>query len=94
MKKPQIEKAHQSGMGGIQRIYKFKNGYGASVIQCPFSYGGEVGLWELAVIKFKSESMDEWSITYDTPITNDVEGNLTESDVDELLYRISYLNEK
>lgn len=38
--------------GGIQRVYKFSNGFGASVVKHEFSYGGRKGLWELAVIKF------------------------------------------
>ena len=33
-----------------QKIYKFPNGYGASVIKGPYSYGGPDGLWELAVL--------------------------------------------
>jgi hypothetical protein len=38
--------------GGVQKEYRFDNGYGASVIQHNYSYGNEQGLWELAVIKW------------------------------------------
>lgn len=74
--------------GGSQVIYKFDNGFGASVVQHDFSYGSEDGLSELAVLKFNG---DEWNLTYDTEITDDVIGYLTEDDVKELLIRIEKL---
>lgn len=52
---------------GVQRVYRFQNGYGASVVQHPFLEKGTV---ELAVLQFESET--SWSVTYDTPITDDV----------------------
>ena len=48
-------------------IYKFENGYGASVIHHSFSYDLEV-----AVITFTKDGI--WHITYDTKITDDVIG--------------------
>jgi hypothetical protein len=62
----------------------FANGYGASVIIGRGSYGGEDGLYELAVMK-------DGSLCYDTPITDDVVGRLSEQDVTELLARIEAL---
>jgi len=59
----------------------FPNGYSASVIRGPGTYGVDNGLYELAV-------MDEDGITYGTPITDDVIGHATESDIDDLLGRI------
>jgi hypothetical protein len=73
---------------GIQYIVFYPNGYGASIVQHKYSYGGNRGLWELAVIKGNDE---EWNICYSTPITSDVEGYLTESEVDELLTKIEAL---
>ena len=70
---------------GSQRIYRFSNGYGASVVRHEHSYGGGQGLFELAVL----DSNDE--LCYDTPITNDVIGWLTHEQVDELLDKISKL---
>lgn len=47
-----------------QTIYRFGNGYGASVVYGKFSYG-----LEIVVIQFYE---DDWEITYDTPVTNNV----------------------
>jgi hypothetical protein len=49
MHKPTETKAHP--FGGTIKIYKFPNGYGASVVKTGGSYGGGEGLWELAVLK-------------------------------------------
>ena len=73
---------------GVQYVFKFENNYGASVVKRWGSYGFNKDLWELAVICW---SDDEWFITYDTDITSDVIGNLTNAEVDELLVRISKL---
>lgn len=74
--------------GGLQAIYHFANGYGASVVRHQYSYGYEYGLWELAVLK---SSHDGWNLDYDTPIAEDVLGHLEPSDVDELLILIKNL---
>jgi hypothetical protein len=72
------------GSGIISRI-KFDNGYGASVVKGPHTYGGNEGLYELAV----PDSNDD--LTYTTSVTNDVEGYLTEEDVTILLKQIQNL---
>jgi len=71
-------------MGGIQKVYKFPNGYGASVIQHKGSYGYQKGLWEVAVLH-------EGELCYDTKITNDVIGHLNDPEVDNILRRIKLL---
>lgn len=71
--------------GGTQRRYLFPNGYGASVVCHEWSYGGSRGLWELAVTD------DAGRLVYDTPVTNDVIGYLTESDVETHLDAIEAL---
>jgi len=75
--------------GGTQRLYRFDNGYGASVIQGPFSYGHEAGLWELAVIKWDSDK--DFELTYDTTVTSDVIGHLDEDEIQETLVKIQAL---
>ena len=63
----------------------FDNGYGASVVVGPHTYGGEDGLYELAVLDSNGE------LTYETPVTSDVEGWLSEDDVTKLLEQIQKL---
>jgi hypothetical protein len=75
---------HPNGIGK-QCIVQFSNGYGASIVQGPHTYGGTDGLYELAVFGKNGE------ITYDTPITNDVIGYLSEEDVNEILNKIKEL---
>lgn len=87
---PGFEPAEHHLPDGVRRlneqwIYRFPNGYGASVIRGPFSYGGEKGLWELGVLKFHGSTS---ALCYDTPITSDVEGHLTENGVGMLLEQI------
>lgn len=77
--------------GGVQIIHKFDNNYGASVIQHEFSYGADEGLWELAVIKFTGDC-ENYELCYDTEITGDVLGYLSDSDVEELLNKIEDLD--
>ena len=84
-----LEKPHSAGMGGVQTILKFPNEYGASIVRFAGSYGFEKGLWEMAVIKY---SGDDWEITYDTPITDDVLGYLSKEDVIDHLQNIQKLN--
>ena len=71
--------------GGVQKVYQFPNGYGASVIRHKGSYGYEKGLWELAVLDEAGE------LDYSTPITDDVLGRLNDPEVDNVLGQISRL---
>lgn len=73
---------------GFNYWFKFDNNYGASVIKHKYSYGYEDDLFELAVLYFED---DIPFITYSTPITDDVIGNLTNDQVLELLERIKNL---
>lgn len=72
-------------LGGPHWEFRFDNGYGASVISNPYSYGGDSGLFELAVRD------REGALCYDTPITSDVLGYLTEEKVNETLAAIADL---
>ena len=76
--------------GGVQRLYRFDNGYGASVIRHSGSYGYDKGLWELAVIRYTDG--DKYVLDYSTPITDDVIGYLDEDEISALLVRIEALS--
>ena len=76
---------HPAGMGQ-QSIVEFSNGYGASVVQGPHTYGGKNGLYELAVFG------KDGHITYSTPITDDVLGYLSEQEVEKTLTDIKNLD--
>lgn len=77
----------------FKHIYRFKNGYGASVVmmnRCMFgTYGADENLWELAVLKFDENG--ENNIVYDTPITNDVIGWCNDDKIEQLLHAIAKL---
>ena len=80
-------KEHPKGAvyGGIISRIIFDNGYGATIVQGPHTYGGADGLYELAVLGKNDE------ISYDTPVTGDVEGYLSEAQVTDLLIKIQQL---
>jgi hypothetical protein len=80
--------------GAIQKLYRFPNGYGASVVKGDHTYGGDEGLWELAVISFVGEDNHNYQLRYDTGITEDVEGNLDDMAVEALLAKIEKLEVK
>ena len=72
-------------MVGKKARMHFDNGYGVSVVSHSYSYGGRDGLYEVAVL----DSNDE--LTYDTPVTNDVIGYLTEEDVTDVMKQVQEL---
>ena len=68
---------------GKQWKFLFPNGFGASVIND--GYGGDRGLYEVAVLGLDGH------LTYDTSVTNDVLGFLSESEVVDALDAIEAL---
>lgn len=75
-----------SRTGKRARIH-FDNGYGASVVSHTYSYGGPQGLYEIAVLRGDD-------LVYNTSITDDVIGHLTEDEVTEVLKQIQQLPSK
>lgn len=69
----------------------FDNGFGVSVVRHAYSYGGVDGLFEVAVLQGTSEN---WEIVYNTPITDDVLGSLSWSEVQQAVGRVALLQTK
>lgn len=93
------------GKGSTQKVYMFKNGYGASVVKGYMSYG----LNELAVLYFRKpykvyrsktkrlkkkmiKQAGNWDISYSTDITNDVKRYENHMELNKDLMLISKLN--
>ena len=73
---------HKAGSGGVQAQGEFQNGWGYSVIMTPYSYGGDQGLYELAVTKGDA-------LHYENPVAQgDVRGHLSPDEVEVLLNEI------
>ncbi len=77
-------KPHSIG-DGVQARMDFKNGYGVSVVKLNVSYGYP-NLWELAVLY-------DGSLTYNTPITDDVIGHLSEEKVTNVMLEVQNLKQ-
>ena len=69
---------------GIVSRTQFDNGYEVSVVRSEHTYGGNKGLYELAIFK-------DGEICYDTPITDDVIGYLRPEDVTDVMERVEKL---
>ena len=88
-------KAHLAG-NGKQAVLMFPNGFGVSVVRfkTEFGYGSYTSNeseWELAVLTGDGKSN---KLTYNTPITDDVLGHLTNSDVTNVMKKVQQLKLK
>ena len=80
--------SHPTGLGGRQAKVFFPNGYGASVVFGDVFYSNGLDTYELAVLK---GTEDDWDLTYESGLTEDVFGHLSEVDVTEILHKIENL---
>ena len=80
-------------MDGVQYLFRFDNEYGASVIKARGTYGYEQDLWELAVLTWDKSNNGKWDydLNYNTSITSDVLGWLTDQEIREYLQQIKDL---
>ena len=69
--------------GGVQYVFHFPNGYGASVIKFFGSYGYDDDLWELGLLKETIEG--KWEFEYAELMGFDVSGYLTDEKVNKYL---------
>ena len=86
-----IEEPVWGEYGGVRLRIWFDNGYGASCVRMHGSYGGDEGLWELAVI---TGDDDYYELCYDTGITDDTIGWLTAEQAVEIIGQISELERR
>lgn len=70
-----------------QAIEKFENGYGVSVLFGNCFYSNGIDTYELAVLF-------DGKITYQTDITDDVLGYLSENEVSEVMLKVAALKRK
>lgn len=70
---------------GVQARISFDNGYGASVVRSQYSYGGDRGLYEIAVLDINGQ------LCHTTPVTDDVIGYLRDVDVTDVMEKIQKL---
>lgn len=78
----------------VQKLYKFDNGFGASVVRGQHTYGGDEMFWELAVIKFEEgENANDFHLVYPKNVCaeGDVIGWLNDEDIEKNLLLISQL---
>jgi hypothetical protein len=85
---------------GQHGLIFFPNGYGLSVVRFKVpspmsekgfryaSYTSDENEWEVAVLVGNE---NDWEITYNTHITEDVLGNLTEGEVDWIMIQVQEL---
>jgi len=83
-----FDEAHESefrrvvNLNGWQKVFKFPNGFGASIVNHDMSYGLELALFY------------NGDLVYHPKITNDVIGGLTPCKARNLLRKIAILSEK
>lgn len=88
-----VFKPHTAGQG-LRATCFFDNGYGVSVVRFKLpsfgygSYTSNENEWELAVL-FGDEN--NWELTYNTPVTDDVMGHLTNEEVTEIMKQVQKL---
>ncbi len=78
---------HPNSIGKRAKIF-FDNNYGASIVSGPLCYSNGIDTYELAVLTGNHKAS---GITYDTEITDDVLGYLSETQVTEALKQIQQL---
>jgi len=94
------------GFSGDQRIYRFPNGFGASLVQiCVIrKYANDVQvytgihpvtderLWEMGIVRFNSDDDMDFTLTFDTLVADDVIRFITDSRAELILRKIKELS--
>lgn len=80
-------------VGGRQRIYRFKNGKGLSVVNSPVLHSYPFA-WEVAVISGVDEEGNFEGLCYETELTDDVEVFSTDEETNEFIQKAITLFDK
>ena len=86
-----VERPHLNILGSTQRIYKFPNNYGASIVWGEDYFGHDDAPYELAIIRFIDD--DDYYLDYSTGLTTDVFRHQNEEQIRDLLKQIKNLEE-
>ena len=80
-------------LGGVHAVTLYPNGYGASIVGGARGlYGDGRNTFEVAVLRYENfDDPHSWSLTYDTPITDDVLSRVPRSNVTQVLHEIAAL---
>jgi hypothetical protein len=71
-------------IGGEQRIYRFADGHGLSLINSSMAHSYPFA-WEAAVLKVVKDDGTHEGLTYDTPLTQDVEVFNSDEEANEFI---------
>lgn len=101
------EEMKQAGFAytGDQRVYRYDNGFGASLVQICIirtnpdeimPYTGihpvtDEPLWEVSVVQFNSDDDTDFELTFETSIADDVIRFVTDSKAERILRQIKEL---
>ena len=80
-----VQRPHPLG-GGVQRLYKLPNGYGLSLVNAPALHSYPFA-WEAAVLTDMRDDGRFSDLTYDTPLTSDVEVFSTDEEANSFIAR-------
>lgn len=75
-------------MGGVQRIYRFKGGYGLSVVNSTILHSYPFA-WEAAVIKGVTDAGNFEGLDYTTGLTEDVEVFASDKETNDFVTRVA-----
>lgn len=75
----------RSHLDGVQRLYR-DGRYGLSLVNGPMLHGYDFA-WEAAVLDYGSADGGRFNLTYETPLTNDVEVFSTDDEANAFIAR-------
>jgi hypothetical protein len=78
------------GFYGTQRLYRYKNNYGLSLVNTPILHTFPFA-WEAAVIRFDNDESNVFQIIYDTELTDNVEVFFTDDKANAFIERAEQL---